>query len=249
MNDEPDLSFDIDALFAHLTGDLDQDLAEEQDWSFSLRSDDSAALQKVAAEMEDDFLVHLQENVQEVEADGSTSDGDPLLMLVRRGVLDADEVKQIAAGLQSLAAERGLRYEGVECYDPIDEEELFGWMELEDAAWRLRHMSDIGLEDEAEMPWAFLVEAPSLEASEQLAAALGEAGFEDRDDFDEPDEDGSYGSCVFVEGRNDEGELRTTAEKISQIAGPQGCQLLGIQFYTREDVAFVFGDDEEDEDV
>ncbi len=35
-----DFRFDIDALFAHLIGELEHDLEDELDWSFALRSKD-----------------------------------------------------------------------------------------------------------------------------------------------------------------------------------------------------------------
>ena len=56
MTEEPDLRFDIDALFEHLTGNLDHDASDEQDWTFWLRSSNVEALKQVAGEFEDDFI-------------------------------------------------------------------------------------------------------------------------------------------------------------------------------------------------
>lgn len=244
MQDEPNLKFDIDALFDHLVTNLSHELGDEKEWCFNLRSPDFCALEQVAEEFGDEFHVIVQENVEEVDADGNVSLGDPLLVITRRGALTADDVKQIAERVQSIAADRGLTYEGVDCYTPVDEEEMFGWLEPEDAAWRLRNMTDSGLPDDADLPWAFLVGAPSWDSTSSIAAALAALGFEDRDDYDEPDEDGDYGMCVFVEGRNNEFELLEAAKKIAEAAEARGGRLIGIQFYTREDVSEIFGNDE-----
>ncbi|MCA8986895.1 MAG: ribonuclease E inhibitor RraB [Planctomycetaceae bacterium] len=247
MSDEPDLNFDIDALFEHLTGNLDQNLEEVQEWTFSFRSSDFAILEQVGQELEDEFLVHLQESVEEIDEEGDSSLGDPMLILAQQAALSRDEVKAIAARMQQLADQHSLIYEGVECYEPIDEEEIFGWLEPEDAGWRLRHMTDCGLEENEELPWTFLVVTPSLEATSSTTTALDAAGYDDRDDYDEPDEDGNYGTCIFISGRNNEPELMTTAEKITKIAQKNGGRLAGIQFYTREDLIELFGDAEETE--
>jgi len=245
MSDEPNLNFDIDALFSHMTNNLDHDIDQEKDWHFALRSDDINELERVAEELEPEFTVHLQENVQIVDVDGNVSLGDPLLTILRRGALSAEEVKQIATRIQQIANERGLIYDGVNCYDPIDEEELYGWLEPADAGWRLRHMTDCGLEDNADLPWTFLIDAPTLNAVKLISTALGANGFEDLEEYDEPSEEGRFGICVFAQGRNNEVELYDCASRISDISEEHGGALVGIQFYTREDVANIF--DAEDE--
>jgi len=245
MDDEPDLNFDIDALFSHMINNLDHKIEDEQDWNFRLRSNHLNELEQVAAELEPEFTLQLQESVEEVDIDGNVTLGDPMLTVVRRGALSADEVKRIAEQIQRIASERGLTYEGVDCYEPIDEEELFGWLAPEDAGWRLRHMTDCGLADNADLPWAFLVVTPTLDAARNVADALATNGFDDRDDYDEPDEEGNFGTCVFVQGRNNEFELSDSAAKISSVAESHGGSLIGIQFYTREDIAAVFGDEDE----
>ncbi|MEO1528109.1 MAG: ribonuclease E inhibitor RraB [Planctomycetota bacterium] len=238
--DEPDLNFDIDALFAHLRDNLDHDPDEEQDWHFVLSSKDFPALEKVAGDLEKEFTVHLQEHVEEVGIDGNVERGDPILIVIQSGALTIDEVKQTSQKIQSLAEEHGFTYEGVECYDSIDDEELFGWIAPDEAGWRLRNMTDCGVPENSDLPWTFLVATPTFDAAEKIASALAKTRLEDHDLYDEPDDDGNFGLCVFVEGRNNEFELNETAEKISEIAKPEGGSLVGIQFYTREDVSEVF---------
>lgn len=245
MEDAPDLNFDIDALFDHLINNLRHNLEDEKEWNFFLRSADLQTLEQVAEELEREFTVQLEENVETVGIDGNVTLDDPMLSVIRCGALTADDVKRIAQRMEKLAVEHGLRYDGVDCYDPIDAEELFGWLEPEDAGWRLRHMTDCGLQDDADLPWAFLVGAPTLDSTNSIASALTASGFGDRDDYDEPDEEGVFGMCVFVQGRNNEFELNEAAKKISEIAVAHGGALVGIQFYTREDLAEILGTEDE----
>jgi hypothetical protein len=245
MDHEPDLNFDIDALFAQLTNNLNHDADKELDWHFSLRSNDFNKLEQVADELETEFLVQLQENVEEVDEDSNVSLGDPILTIIERGAFTSDTVKQIATQIQQIANDHGLIYEGVNCYEPFDEDEMYGWIEPEDAGWRLRHMTDCGLEGNAELPWAFLIEAPTFNAVKSMSAALDREGFDDREEYDEPNEEGSFGLCVFFQGRNNELELSECANKISKAVESHGGTLVGIQFYTREDVEDIFSNDDE----
>jgi len=230
------MRFDIDALFDHMINNLGHDINDEQDWTFSLRSGDLEALKEVAEELANEFMVQLQETVEEVDSDGNRSYGEPLLSIVRRGALRPDQLREIAERIGTIAAQRGLAYDGVSCYDPIDEEEVFGWLQPDDAQWRLRHMTDCGLEENAELPWAFLVVTPDLPCTEAIAAELTKNGFHDHDDYDEPDEEGNLGLCVFVAGRNNEWELSETCKRIMGIVERHGGRLKGVQFYSRDDM-------------
>ncbi|QDV15415.1 hypothetical protein Pan153_00290 [Gimesia panareensis] len=245
MTDQPDMRFDIDALFEHMTGNLGHELQNELDWNFSLQSPDFQALQNVADELEPEYLVQLHESIQEIDSEGNHSEGDPLLCVIQRAALTPDEVKALANRLNVLAEERGLSYEGVSCYEPINEEELLGWQSLDDACWQLRNATGSGLELNAELPWTFLVVVPDLDGMQNIARELEALGFDDRDDYHEPDEQGLLGVCAFVEGRNNEFDLRETTEKIRQVAERHGGQLEGIQFYTRDDMYDVFGVEED----
>jgi hypothetical protein len=245
MDHEPDLNFDIDALFEHMSDNLEHDGDHELDWHFSLRSQDLSKLEVVAEELESEFLVQLQENVEEVDDHGNITLGEPMLSVIQRGAFTADDVKQIAARIQKIANSQGLIYEGVSCYEPIDEDELYGWIEPEDAGWRLRHMTDCGLEENADLPWAFLIDAPTFQAVKLMSTALESTGFDDREEYDEPNEEGRFGLCVFSQGRNNEFELQECATKITQTVEPHGGTLVGIQFYTREDVEDIFGLDDD----
>ncbi|MGV3484638.1 MAG: ribonuclease E inhibitor RraB [Planctomycetaceae bacterium] len=245
MAEKQSIKFDIDALFRERFEQLDQPFDDEQDWIFSFRSDDLQLLEDVAEELDGEFEVDIAESVEQFDEDGNPVSGPPMLAVIRQAALTADEVKAIAQRMADIAAERGLVYEGVGCYDPVDTDELFGWLDPDEAPWRLRHMTDIGLPENAELPVVFLIATSSLESMKQVADQLDASGFKDRDEYDEPDEEGEYGLCVFTTGRNNEAELVATTTEISGIAEHHQGRLEGIQFYTREDLAHVFGVDDE----
>ncbi|PQO42030.1 hypothetical protein [Blastopirellula marina] len=248
MQPEPDLNFDIDALFAHM---FDSDMRDEEeknevhDWIFTLRCQDLSKLEELADELEGEFGLLLQEEVETHEVDGSVTMGDPLLSVIQRGKLTADEVKQIAQRMQKIADERGLVYEGVDCYEAIDEEEIYGWLSPEDALWRLKHMADIGHPEDEALPYVFLVLTPDLDTTTKVSAALMISGYNDLELFNEPDENNEYAVCVFTSGLMD--ELGGFIESIGSVAESADARLEAIQFYDRETLHEVFGIDDEEE--
>ena len=246
MNDEPDLSFDIDALFEHLGNDLDQDSADEMDWVFAFQSADVAKLQRVAERLAGEFSVQVQEDVEEVDEDGNVSIGDPMLGVNRRGVLTADDVKALASRMADLAAEEGIVYEGVNCFDAIDDDELFAWLDLEEATWRLRHFTDAGLEPDAELPWVFVIVSEDAERLQATAGALTQAGDARVEVFDEPDDEGLYALCLFTDGTNNESQLVKKHDEISALAKQHGAKLIGIQFFSEDDLRDADEIDEEE---
>ena len=248
MSEEPNLSFDIDALFDHLINNLEHKIEDVQDWAFGLRSKDLAVLHSVAQQLENQYQIQVQESVEEEDEEGNITNGDPMLVVLQQAALTPDQVKTMAAEMKAIADQHGLSYEGVDCYDPVDEEELVDWISVEDVSWRMRSMTDSGLPADSELPWTFLILTPNGESIKPVAEALEAAGFTDRDEYDEPDEDDEYGLCVFVAGKNNEAELLAAANTISSICEQRGAKLEGIQFFTREEMDDVFEEeDEEDE--
>ena len=193
MNTEPDLNFDIDALFDHLINDLGHESADVLNWVFTFRSTDLQALADVESDLSEEFATQLQEEVEEVNEDGERSAGDPMLMVITEAALSSQEVIKLAKRMQGIATAKNLRYEGVQCFDPIDDEDLFGWLDVEEAVWRLRHFTDAGLETNGELPWAFLLLTQTPDQTRQLAAELSEMGMDDIDLYDEPNDEGDLG--------------------------------------------------------
>lgn len=247
MADEPDLAFDIDALFEHLTVDLDHDLNDELEWAFIVRSSDYAALEEAAHEFEEEFAIHLFEEVDELDEEGNTSPGDPLMCIICVDALSAEQVKEIAARVDAVAAARGLEYEGVQCADPLDQDGMHDWAPLSEVSSRLNYLTEAGLEADAELAWTLLAVAPDPAATDKIADAAIAAGFADFDQFDEREDGGDCGICLFIAGTNNEAALAATISALNKLAEPHGGELVGVQFFTREEFYDAFSVDEQGE--
>lgn len=247
MEETPSLDDDIDALFDHLVQDLGYEATEEMDWVFSFRSSDFGTLQQLGTELIEEFVVELQDEVEETDEDDQRSIGDPLLIALRRDALTRDEIKEAAARLTQLAAERGVEFEGVDCFEPIDDEQAFEWLKLEDATELLGSYTESGLEEDASLPWVFLILTPTVAEAQNGADQLNELGFPSIDVYEEQDEDGNFGLCVFVDGRNNALELTDTYSKIHSISQSIGGKIEGIQFLTRAMLNDAFDDEGETE--
>jgi hypothetical protein len=229
--EQPDLRFDIDAKFAHMIENLGHDLGDEKDWRVHLASDDTARLERVAEALSPEFEAQLVD-VEVVEEDGTVREAPPALDVVVRGALGPDEVKALAARFRATAEEAGVEYQGVSSYDPVDLEELFGWLEIEDAAWRLLHFTDTGLEPGAAMPYVFAVVGSDAAVLRSVGAELEERGFEVVELVEDDDE---VGVIVRCEGRNDGTLLRERYAQVEGAASRVGAELLGVQFFEPEE--------------
>ncbi|MEO9591539.1 ribonuclease E inhibitor RraB [Rhodopirellula bahusiensis] len=237
-SNEPDLAFDIDALFNHLVEELEVDLSVPMDWTFTLRGAEMGQLKSIAETL-DDYQCELEESVEEIDEKGRLSLGRPMLSVVKTGALMPSEVKKIADQMSQIAERTGIEYEGVEVFDAIDDDELFDWLSLDEAVWRLRHFSDSGLNPGEELPWVFLLMGDSLEQMQKLAEALVTGGFENSQSDEDPDEEGRYGVFVFQEGSNDEERLVAAHRQIVKIAKDHEASFEGIQFLSEEDFVDV----------
>jgi hypothetical protein len=193
-------------------------------------------LQSIAGRLENEFQTQIQESVEEHSPDGEITDGPPILIVSRCAALTADDVKAIASRMTPIAETEGVTYEGVECYDAVDEDELFDWMELEDATWRLRHFTDTGLEIDEELPWAFLITAENASDLQTAEQTLNKAGLARTQCFDDPDENGAFGMCLFVDGKNNESELVAAHRKFEELLVSTDAKLTGIQFFSEENL-------------
>ncbi|EMI27969.1 MAG: hypothetical protein CMM00_04185 [Rhodopirellula sp.] len=237
-SDESGLAFDIDALFSHLVDELGVDLSIPMDWTFTLRGTDIGQLKSIADTL-DDYQCELEEAVEEIDSQGRLSLGRPMLSVVKTGALVPSEVKKIADQMQQIASRTGIEYEGVEVFDAIDDDELFDWLSLDEAVWRLRHFSDSGMNPGEVLPWVFLLMGNSLEQMQSLAEALVAGGFDNSQADEDPDEDGRFGVFVFQEGSNDEERLVAAHRQITKIASDHGAEFEGIQFLSEEDFVDV----------
>lgn len=256
MTTQPDLRFDVDALFAHMRDNLDRDPDnEETEWRFTFRSSDLDKLTRIGESLAEEFDVHLQESVETYHEDGRRTMGPPLMDVVIIAALPAEEVKSLSARFADLARDADLTYEGVSASDPVDMDELFGWLDLEAAQWRLRHFSDTGLRPGEPLPFVFAVEAEDEPAAERAAQAFHDAGFTSLEIIHDEDEPG-FGVLIHAEGKNDERLLADTYHRIEKIAAAHAAELLGVQFFDDEesdendtfDLSQLDGADDDDSD-
>lgn len=228
MSQRPDLRFDIDALFSHMIVNLDRNLEDEMEWLFTLRSPDFNKLARIADSLSAEFQIHLQEHVEVYEQDETCSPGHPLLAVVIQDALSPDEVKALAARFGELADTEGVEYEGVSCAEPFDEEEAFGWLDLEAACCRLRHFTDTGLKPGDDIPFVFLVESDDVDALKAAADAADASGMFKTQII--AGEDGG-GIIIRCDGRNDEALLTARYRQIETIAADVGADFIETQFF------------------
>ncbi len=240
-NPTHDMKFEIDALFDHMATNLGHQPDDERDWHFAFRSPDVGRLEAIGEELSEEFDVELQEVVESQE-NGREIMGPPMLSIMVRGVLTAEDVKSLAARFEDLARAKQIVYEGVASYDPGEDDEFMGWLALDEAQWRLRSFTDSGLPKGAEIPLAFAIAAEDHTHVQAIVKALKDAGLVDVEASEDDDQE-DLGVIVNIEGKNDEAALAATYEKIQRIAHATSGEMLGVQIGEDEDAG-----DEEDEE-
>ncbi|GAA4448998.1 hypothetical protein [Novipirellula rosea] len=249
MNDSnADFHKHIDELFDHMINQLDYQTDEPLEWVFGIESSDIALLEKVGDRAPESYEWDVQEEVEHVDEEGNTTMGGPMLALRRCEALTPAQVKACVDEIDALAKQFGLELGDVTSYDPIDEDDFFDWMSLDEAHWRLRHYTDSGLEADSDLPWLFLLFAPSLEELNALTVALDTQSLGTIESYDEPDEEGQYAMCLFIEGKNNEAELTAMHDRINAIAEVNNAEIVGIQFLDQEDFNDVFGDEDDEQE-
>ena len=243
-----DFHVEIDELFKHMIENLDYQIDQPLEWIFGVEGESVAQLEQFADQLPDNYRQELQEEVKHMDADGNTFVGGPMLSLIRCEALSPNEVKACCDEIDSLAKKSGLRLSDVTSYDAIDEEEFFDWLSLEDALWRLRHFTSSGMDTDAELPWLFLVFSPSLEQLNAAYVALDANDLGKVEKYDEPDEEGNYGLCLFMNGKNNEVNLTEMFDSITGLVQPSDSTIAGIQFLDEDDFNDIYGSEDEDED-
>jgi len=233
MGTTRDLRYDIDALFEHMKTNLEHSPDDVLDWSFRLEDEDTDKLGSIAGSLESEFEVWPVESIRVDEQDQVTS--TPMIAIGVTGALSPDEVKALAKRFEALAHAEGVSYEGVTCAEAMTEEmmeAMFGWLSLEDADWRLRHLTDIGLEPDEPMLYEFGIVAEAKATLDAIVEALGPAGFI-VDEMGE-DEDGPY-LAIRVRGSNNSAPLAQRYREVEQAVAQGNAELLGVQFPEDED--------------
>jgi hypothetical protein len=228
----PDLKRDIDALFAHMTENLGHEMGEPLDWLFALRHKTVDRLERIAQELEDEFEMDLHEAVEEVDASGKASVGPPMLEIIVRDALEPAQVKELASRFEKLAASQGVTYDGVTCFEPLGEDELFEWLNLDDAVARLKHFTETGVPVGAPVVLQFAIEATDGAAAGRLLKDLLGLGFEGSQG---EEEDNARGVVAYCQSSMAEAPLRERYKFVEKVAGKHGAQVYGVQFLDADD--------------
>ncbi|MFG0263227.1 MAG: hypothetical protein ACF788_12615 [Novipirellula sp. JB048] len=239
-----DFHAQIDELFDHLVNRLGYQTDQPLEWVFGIESTEIASLEKVAQRVLEGYGFDIEEAVEHVDEAGNSSLSGPTLSLHRCEALTAAQVKACADEVDAWAQESGLMLADVTAYDPIDEDDFFDWMRLEEAQLRLQHFTESGLEVDSDLPWLFLLFCNAKDDLDALTVALDQEKLGVIASYDEPDEDGDYGLCLFIEGKNNESDLVAMHDRIRSIAASSQSEVAGIQFLDREDFEAVYGDDD-----
>lgn len=254
QSDRPDMSKDIDALFDHMLGNLGHEMDDIKDWMFNLRSADLDRLEAIADELDEEFTVQIVESVEEIDADGNSSMGPPLLCVVIQDALLPDEVKSLAERFKRLAQSQGVSYEGVSCYEPTDEDELEQlagqgdgdddndgeWMDIEEAVSRLEQLTSAGLAEGAEMVLVVCIQLDENNEGTAIGKDLSRRGFMDVE-LAENDE-GETAIIAACAVNNDAKLLRAKYDLAAQIAETGGGELVGVR------LGLLAGEEDEGED-
>lgn len=231
---------DIDALFEHMTRNLDHQMEDEKAWIFSMLHEDTEKLERVGMTLVDEFDVDLVA-CELCDEEGNTTGERVDLLISVVAAMAPQEVKALNERFEALAKAEGVRYEGVDCTDPLPED-FFDWLELEDAQWRLKHLADSGWPEGEAIPFLFAIECDTGEQAKALGAAFEADGLDGKLDdveiIDDPEQ--GTGVAVQMDGVHDGAVLATAYAMVEAIAKKHDATLLGVQF---------FGDDEDEDDA
>lgn len=264
MTAEPNLHFDIDALFQQLEESEGHDLNEPLTWVFTICSDEVSKLEAIQESVGDEFATHLEDAPFLSEEEGEDAENAPLLLLLMEGCLSKDDVKKLAKQVEKLAVDNQCTYDGVRCFGMIEEGNLFDWMNLEEGMGVIENLQAEGAATLDDLPWAFLVMVDDADQLEAVSEALEKVGLEDVELFDNSDDESDeetseesdedmddFGACVFYGGSHDPAKLELMWNQLTELVSPAGGSVEGVQFFTRdyflEAISSLNGDDEEAE--
>jgi len=224
----------VDRILAHIKETLGENPMEPRAWQFFLRPTDIDMAEELGQELEEEgYDVSGAEHVEEtkVDADGNetTTIGPPVVFAFWRGVLTPDEIRGHVRKFIALAEREGIVYEGMDAMSLEEFDQIFGepkLLGLEDAIWRLRHLTDMGVEENAPVTFMFGYQADDPDAAvEALEAAGHEASLCEYEDL-------SWNVEVRVEGANDEKIVRTAFREAQAAAEVADAAFVGMQFET-----------------
>ena len=231
----------VDWHLNHMRTNLHKDMTAVHVWEFTLRTKDVPGMHALAKALtKARYLATVQEVVMEStfeeppagkgKAKGKgkwkTVEGPPMVTAFSRGKPTAVGLKRRVRALLALAAKHNATYSSMSSMDMEEFEMLYGppkAMSLDDACWRLRHHSDLGLKQGAKIEYNFCLIAKDVNA---CTAALKKAGFEN---VSRAPEDANWTISVTLPGTNNETRLQAAFATMKQAAKAAGGTLKGVE--------------------
>jgi hypothetical protein len=212
----------VDRILTHIKETLGENPMEPRAWQFFLRPTDIDMAEELGQQLEEEgYDVSGAEHVE------TTTIGPPVVFAFWRGVLTPDEIRGHVRKFIALAEREGIVYEGMDAMSLEEFDQIFGepkLLGLEDAIWRLRHLTDMGVEENAPVTFMFGYQAEDPDAAvEALEAAGHEASLCEYDDL-------SWNVEVRVAGANDEKTVRAAFAAAQAAADEADAAFVGMQF-------------------
>lgn len=153
-------------------------------------------------------------------------EGPPMVDAFYRGKPSAAVLKRRVRAILAIAAKHRATYSDMTSMDLEDFEMFYGppkAMPLDDACWRLRGHSDLGLKKGAKIEYTFCLVARDVQA---CTAALKKAGFAK---VQLAPKDANWAISVSVPGVNDEKRLKAEFAAMKKAAKTAGASLKGLE--------------------
>ena len=220
-------------------------------WMFtcSVESRDEASrfASLLPSEFESEFFEHGHSQPVANSSEFTLTDGVPVgyAVVAKHTALTSPVAARDAdQRIKTLATQSAVNYLGVDvinAFDLEDLDELMGWIEFDDAPERLSEIAALEFEVGESVPWAFLIGTESLDDLHATASHLAAVGYDDVELFEDVDEDGQVGLCIYVQGTGDAEALKVECQKVERLVAELNAFPVGMQFYDRNDVGDVFG--------
>lgn len=238
MFSEPELRFNVDALYDHLTQEhTEEELAEFQ-WFFLFQcGQDIESLQNLGNAIADEIDTEEQfEGFEvgigplEVEGEDGSSEEVPVLILTIYDPMEREQVRAMADRLKARAEEHGVTYEGVSCGIAEEADDMMRPLNLDEALDRLNALTEMGVPPGEPMYWLFAFSGTTNPSLKSLASALEDEGFGQvslTPEAGDPEE--GLLNALLLRSNTTEG-LEEVYQLAESLAAAHGVEFEGVQF-------------------
>jgi hypothetical protein len=153
-------------------------------------------------------------------------EGPPMVTAFSHGKPNAVTLKRRIRAMIALAAKHDATYSSLGSMDMEDFEMFYGppkALPLDDACWRLRNQSDLGMKQGAKIEFTFCLVANDPKA---CMVALKKAGFTK---VVRAPKEANWTISVSIPGANDEKLLKAEFAAMKKVAKGAGCTLKGLE--------------------